>query len=144
MSGRGIGEALGGAAFGALFGVAGTIWASTAGYMNKDRELDLEMVRLSISILSAPASFSDNDQLQRRFAVHALRQFSGVDMSDDDIELWAQAKGALRRTTNVNEVCGDVASSYASASYFEEPADIADAARYMKTLTALGCVGSAP
>lgn len=124
--------------FGAFFGIAGTIFASTLGYLNKDRELDLEMVRLSVTILSTPTSAADND-LQRRFAVYALRQFSGVNMSDADLDAWAKTRGSLPRVTNIAEVCGEVASTYANSAYFSDDDAKADAARALDTLYNLGC-----
>lgn len=70
--------------------VASAVTLSTAafGYWNKDRELDIEMVRVSLSIL---AGENKETSLQgRRFALRALKQYSRIDIPDDEFETWAK------------------------------------------------------
>lgn len=85
-----------GAFFGSLIGVAAAIAATWAGFLNKDRELDIEMVRLSLSILAGENK--DTSASGRRFALRALEKYSGIDIPPDDFELWV-ASGTLPSTT---------------------------------------------
>lgn len=129
-----------GATFGVLFGLAGTIFAATTVYLNRDRELDLEMVRLSIAILSAPYSNSEADPIQRRFAVESLRKFSGVELSDEEVAAWAKAGGSFPKATTVAEVCGSIADSFALSFGTKDPRDKADADRDYHILSLLKCI----
>lgn len=72
----------------AVLTVIGTIAASSLGYFNKDRELDLEMVRISLSILGGENK--DTSAQARRFALRALEKYSGVDIPENDFAAWAE------------------------------------------------------
>ncbi len=83
--------------------VTGTIWASSLGYFNKDRELDIRMVEISLSILKGENKGTDSAHA-RRFALRALRKYSSIDLSDDELESWVES-GDLPYET-VSEVLG--------------------------------------
>lgn len=64
-------------------------------FIKENRELDIRMVELSLSILKG--EFKD-DQISnpihaRRFALRVLEKFSGVEIDDDELENWAKGGG---------------------------------------------------
>lgn len=68
---------------------AATIATGAFGYLNKDRSLDIEMVRISLSILSGENK--DTSLNGRKFALRALSKFSGVNIPQDEFETWAES-----------------------------------------------------
>jgi hypothetical protein len=106
----------GGAAFGALFGIAGTIYAATAGFLNKDRELDIEMTRVALTILSEANTADADDKLepQRKFAVRALEKFSGIEIDEYDFDTWARDGIVPKVATTTVEVCAGLAHKFAN------------------------------
>jgi hypothetical protein len=79
------------AAGGAIFGAVATITVGVLGFLNKDRELDIKMVEVSLSILAG-----ENDATKaepaKRFALRALERFSGVDIPDSEFEVWVKGE----------------------------------------------------
>src|SRR3954462_1752863 len=71
---------------GGIVGTVGTLAAALVaawfGYLNKDRELDIEMVRVSLSILTGENK--ETSLPGRRFALKALDQYSGIRIPDQD------------------------------------------------------------
>lgn len=78
----------------ALITVVGVIWGAQLGFWNKDRELDLKMVDISLQMLNAEDTKSQPLEA-KRFALRALRKYSDVELSDDQIEAWVQAGPTL-------------------------------------------------
>lgn len=72
----------------AVLAVIGTISVASFGYFNKDRELDLEMVRISLSILGGENK--DTSAPARRYALKALEKYSGVEIPEPDFSTWAE------------------------------------------------------
>ncbi|MCB1452864.1 MAG: hypothetical protein KDJ43_04385 [Rhizobiaceae bacterium] len=66
--------------------VATTIGA-TYTYWNADRSLDIEMVRISLSILSGENK--DTSLNGRKFALRALSRYSDIDIPKGEFEEWA-------------------------------------------------------
>lgn len=58
------------------------------GYFSKDRELDIEMVRISLSILAGENA--DTSLPGRKFALRTLSQYSKIDIPSEEFEDWAQ------------------------------------------------------
>lgn len=73
---------------GGIVGSAVTIGTAALGYLNKDRELDIEMVRVSLSILAGENK--DSSRPGRRFALRALEQYADVDIPDGEFEEWVE------------------------------------------------------
>ena len=66
--------------------VTGTVWIGTLDYFNKNRALDIEMVRISLEILETETK--DTSSPGREFALRALAKYSGVDIPEDQMKLW--------------------------------------------------------
>lgn len=82
------------AIIGAIAGVAitcvGTFAASSFGYFNKDRELDIQMVNVGLAILKGEAT-GDKDSLPaRNFALRLLRKYADVEIPETEFEKWAE------------------------------------------------------
>ena len=61
--------------------VVGVLGSAATGYWNKDRELDIQMVNVSLSILRADTKGTEGE-IPRRFALRTLEKYSGVDIPD--------------------------------------------------------------
>jgi hypothetical protein len=59
---------------------------------NQSRQLDVEMVKISLSILGG--EISDKTTASRQFALNALKQYSGVEMVGVDMDQWL-AQGSV-------------------------------------------------
>ncbi|WP_299739061.1 hypothetical protein [uncultured Roseobacter sp.] len=72
-----------------------TIGAASLTFFKESRELDIEMVKLSLAILKGEFEAEDSSEPihARRFALKALVRFSGVEMTNDELEQWAQRGG---------------------------------------------------
>lgn len=105
-------EKAGWTAVGALFGAVAAVVTGYFGFANKDRELDIEMVRVSLSILSGENVESSHPG--RRFALRALQQYSGVDIPADDFETWV-ASGTVPRIAPSPDLCAGLAGKYVDA-----------------------------
>lgn len=57
-------------------------------YFNKDRELDLKMVDISLTILSGDHD-TKNSLEARKFALRALSKYADVEIPDTELETWA-------------------------------------------------------
>lgn len=72
---------------GAAFALVGVGITASTGFASKNRELDIAMVNVSLSILRG-----DNDGTKstraRSFALRTLAKYSGVDISAVDFESW--------------------------------------------------------
>jgi hypothetical protein len=67
-----------GSVIGALLGATATISTSGFGYLNKDRELDIKMVEIGLSILNGEKT--KNSQPARDFAVSLLGKYADVEI----------------------------------------------------------------
>jgi hypothetical protein len=65
-----------------------SIFATTSDYWSKDRSNDIEMVRISLAILSGENK--DTSEVGRKFALRALRDYSNVEMTDAELDEWAE------------------------------------------------------
>jgi predicted NACHT family NTPase len=63
---------------------------------NQARQLDVEMVKISLSILGG--EISDKTTASRRFALNALQKYSGVEMIGVDMDQWL-AQGSVPEQT---------------------------------------------
>ncbi|WP_156461892.1 hypothetical protein [Rhizobium sp. Leaf321] len=91
---------------GAVCGSLATVGAASFGYLSKDRELDIEMVRVSLNILSGERQ--DTSGPGRRFALRALAEYSGIKIPPDEFEKWVESgtlpKSVLTGTLRAHEV----------------------------------------
>lgn len=71
-----------------LFSAIVSIIATTSDYWSKDRSSDIEMVRISLAILSGENK--ETSEIGRKFALRALRDYSKVAMTDAELEEWAK------------------------------------------------------
>lgn len=80
---------------GAALGAAATMAGAYLTFANNDRKLDIEMVNISLAILKG--DFEDEEVKEpihaRRFALRALSKYSGIEMSEAEIESWARSGG---------------------------------------------------
>lgn len=76
------------AAGGAVVGAVATIATGASGYLNQDRALDIEMVRVSLSILSGENK--DTSLPGRRFALRSLAKYADVPIPSDEFDEWAR------------------------------------------------------
>lgn len=74
---------------GAAIGAMATIGASSLGYLNKDRELDIRMVSIALTILSGKIE-GEKSEPARKFALRALEKFSGVDIPEPEFDVWVK------------------------------------------------------
>lgn len=79
--------------WGVILGGVLTAGAAVAGsavtYWNTDRGHDIDMVRISLSILGGENE--DTSIYGRRFALRALEQYADIDIPDDEFENWARS-----------------------------------------------------
>lgn len=71
---------------------SGQIQEAEFNYQNRDREIDLELAKLSLTILSGEYDQDDveNSLPARMFALRALSTGTGVVISDADMDTWAR------------------------------------------------------
>ena len=67
------------------FGAA--VAATSTGYLNKNRELDIQMVNVSLSILRGDSKGTESE-MARRFALRALGKYSGVEIPAEEFDAW--------------------------------------------------------
>ena len=84
---------------------AGTLFATTTGYFNTSRELDIKMVDVSLAILRGEKGDGKEKQSvhARTFALRALSQYSGVKLKDSDLNSWAESGLNLQFSPVSNE-----------------------------------------
>jgi hypothetical protein len=78
-------RSLGAAALGAL----ATIFTGAFGYWNTDRSHDIEMVRISLSIMQGENK--ETSLPGRKYALRVLEKYSGIDIPTREFELWAKS-----------------------------------------------------
>ncbi|TWF56570.1 hypothetical protein [Neorhizobium alkalisoli] len=132
-----------GAVFAALFGVVGALIASTTGFINKDRELDIEMMRVALSILSEASNPAANEELepQRKFAVRALEKFSGIEIEYGDFETWAREGVVPKVAESVEQVCGRLAHNFSNYKRTHFSSASSRSENYMN-MYILGCLNN--
>ncbi|MBG6160568.1 hypothetical protein IWQ54_000218 [Labrenzia sp. EL_195] len=120
----------------AMAGAAATIAVGSFGYFNKDRELDIQMVNVSLSILRGEAT-GDKDTLQsRRFALRLLRKYADIEIPEDEFNDWAEKGNTPFKDMGPNSVwgsrsfymgaCREILESRYAKSGKELPKDIDD------------------
>lgn len=75
-------------AVGAALGATATIATGAFGYLNKDRELDLQMVGVALTILSGERDTQESIPA-RKFALRALSEYSNIEIPPEEFETWA-------------------------------------------------------
>lgn len=84
---------------GALIAAVATVSTGAFGYLNRDRELDIEMVNIALKILGGEIDEdAKKSEPARKFALNALQKYSGVTIESDDFETWV-AEGVLPNAT---------------------------------------------
>lgn len=81
---------------GAIIGATATIAVGAFSYANKDKELDIQLVNIGLSILSGENKGTDAEP-GRRFALRLLEKYANVEIPDDEFEIWA-ARGTLTQS----------------------------------------------
>lgn len=76
--------------FGGLVAAVGTMAVGWFEFSARDKELDLELARISLGILAGDydPEGERNPLPARRFAIYSLIRATGVSISDEDIETW--------------------------------------------------------
>jgi len=105
---------LSGVAGAALTAIA-TMTTGAFGYLNKDRELDIQMVNVALTILSGDHD-TKNSVEARKFALRSLSKYSNVEIPKDEFESWAKTgvlpQGNFAITSSVEPVVrGEVNNS---------------------------------
>ncbi|MEX0306034.1 MAG: hypothetical protein AB3N12_01495 [Ruegeria sp.] len=88
-----VGGILGGliAYIGAYYQYAGLVEQARLEHENKGREIDLELARLSLTILSGEYQDEIDETLPARmFALNALERGTGVEIPEEDKDTWAR------------------------------------------------------
>jgi hypothetical protein len=92
----------------AIIGVVGTIVVGSFGYFNKDRELDIQMVNVGLSILRGEVTGNEDTYQARRFALRLLKKYAAVEIPDNEFNDWAQTGTTpFRRTYSVPQKLSD-------------------------------------
>ena len=78
---------------GAVIGALATVTTGAFGFLNKDRELDIRMVDIGLSILSSDSKDTDAEP-GRRFALRLLKEYAQVDIPQGEFDDWA-SRGTL-------------------------------------------------
>ncbi|WP_207590309.1 hypothetical protein [Rhizobium sp. ZX09] len=103
-------KTVGTAVFGTLFGAASTIIVATTGFWSKDREMDIEMVKLALTMLSDPKNMNDDREGQRVFALNLLQKFSGVPVDEDDERNW-RSSNFVKVFPTAQDACAESVSN---------------------------------
>ncbi|WP_349368098.1 hypothetical protein [Salinarimonas sp.] len=74
----------------AAFGSLATIFVGGLDYFNRNKELDIELVNIGLSILRGDATGDENSIYARRFALRILNQYTGAPIPDEEFEAWAR------------------------------------------------------
>lgn len=72
----------------AVVAASATVATGAFGYLNADRSLDIEMVRISLSILSGENQ--DTSLNGRKFALRALARYSNIEIPKEEFDVWAR------------------------------------------------------
>lgn len=80
-----------------VIGAVATLGVGLLGYWNTDRSHDIEMVRISLSILGGENE--DTSLNGRRFALRALSKYADVEIPEDEFNEWA-ATGTIPELTS--------------------------------------------
>jgi hypothetical protein len=78
---------------GAAIGAFATVATGAFGYLNKDRELDIRMVDIALSILSGDNKGVDAEP-GRRFALRLLQTYSQTNIPPEEFDVWV-SRGTL-------------------------------------------------
>ena len=78
----------------AAIGVGGTIWAASLDFKVKDRELDIRMVDVALTILSAK-DVGTKSPYAKRYALRLLSKYGGEPIPDDEQKNWSSDSGEL-------------------------------------------------
>ncbi|MBN7755554.1 hypothetical protein JYP46_01850 [Nitratireductor aquimarinus] len=120
---------------GAAVGAIATISTGAFGYMNKDRELDIEMVQVSLSILQGENT--ETSIPGRKFALRSLAKFTGIEIPDSEFEEWART-GTLPRIVTSDTTCDALAVKY--ADFVSEGTALTKGSDIKEIMDALGCL----
>jgi hypothetical protein len=72
----------------AAIGIVGTIWGASLGYENKEREFDIRMVEIALSILRGEAT--EASRPAREYAIQVLRTHPGeIELAEQLWRDWA-------------------------------------------------------
>ncbi|WHO22653.1 hypothetical protein G6L90_06740 [Agrobacterium tumefaciens] len=118
----------------AIFTAIGVVGAASFGYFNKDRELDIEMVRVSLNILSGEAK--DTSVPGRRFALRTLEKYSGVEIPVEELKEWAE-RGTIPTGAWASASCTALVSRYIETTRTLDYISLTDELNDM--MSALGC-----
>lgn len=77
---------IGAAAVGAL----ATIATEAFGYWNTDRDQDIQMVNIALSILGGEVKDQDKSEPGRKFALRLLRKYADVEIPETEFNEWAR------------------------------------------------------
>jgi hypothetical protein len=72
----------------AILAAFATICTGAFGYWNKDREQDIQMVNIALSMLGGPVK--DSPETGRRFAIRVLEKYAKVEVPDEEFDIWAK------------------------------------------------------
>lgn len=95
-------------------GVSGIIVAlggDAINFASKDRELDIEMVKIALNMLADPKILSDEREGQRNYALSLLQKFSGVEIDESDKDSWI-SYGLNMQFSNAEDACARASSEF--------------------------------
>lgn len=78
----------------AFVAVVGTIIVGGFDYFNKDKELDIKLVNVGLSILRGEATGDQDSIYARKFALRLLKKYGDVEIPDKEFDAWA-SKGSV-------------------------------------------------
>jgi hypothetical protein len=86
---------------GGVIGGAVTLGGSHLAYSNKDKELDIQLVNVGLSILRGEATGDKETEPARRFALRLLREYTEVEIPEEEYEKWATKGTTPFKNTNL-------------------------------------------
>ncbi|MEC5291050.1 cell wall hydrolase [Aurantimonas sp. C2-6-R+9] len=74
----------------AFIGAVATIAIGAFGFFNKDKELDIQLVNIALTILSGKHDTEQSEEA-RKFALRALSKYSNVDIPQEEFLKWSKS-----------------------------------------------------
>ena len=88
------------------------------GFTNKDKELDIQLINVGLSILRGEATGDKETEPARRFALRILREYAEVEIPDQEFETWAKKGTTPFKSTNQFPF---ISASYQNAWTYSDP-----------------------
>lgn len=91
------------AAVSASFGAAATIFTGAFDYFNRDRELDIQMMQIGLSIMRGEGTGNKESIPARTYAISLLEEYGNVTLDKQIKKTWAEDGTTPFKTTSLEE-----------------------------------------